>query len=368
MTELQMLAMAYVFFLGLIGVEMAISRIKADGGYRVSEMVVNIGHGVVYQVFDFLTKGLAAIPFLFVASLVTWDVLPADAWWAWLIGLIVYDLSSYWVHRHHHEIHALWAIHGVHHAAEDYNLAAALRQAAFQKVTAWPWRLPLALIMPIEMFIGIVVFDFLYQFLTHTRYVPKLGAIEWIFNTPSHHRVHHGRDAKYLDKNYGCIFIVWDRLFGTFAAEQEEPDYGLTKPLHTLNSVWGNFAIFSELVGATRRAVGSNKALVWLTGPAHLARLAPKHHGAAPRQHPDRLSSRRMRWYVGLSGLLIPPLLGWMMMKGDSWGFGLQLACAAWIVVSVVAAGGLLERRAWAWPLEAARVAAGVLAVGAVVL
>lgn len=367
MTELQMLAVAYLFFVALIAVEFAVSRLRKDGGYRVGEIVVNIGHGVVYQAFDFLTKGLMAIPFLAVAQLVTWDLLPADAWWAWVIGLIAFDFSSYWLHRHHHEIHFLWAIHGVHHAAEDYNLAAALRQAAFQKLTSWPWRIPLALIMPIEMFIGIVVFDFLYQFLMHTRYVPKLGPFEWAFNTPSHHRVHHGRNDKYLDRNYACILVVWDRIFGTFQEEQEEPSYGLTKPLHTLNSVWGNFAIFRELIAATQRARGFDRLRLWLAGPAHLARLVPGHRSSGPQTHPEALGTRSLRWYVGLSGLLIPPVLGWTLLVGDDWSLGFRVAMVAWLIVSVVAGGGLLERRRWAVPLEFARVAVGLAAMLVVV-
>merc|ERR1712185_263923 len=98
--------------------------------------------------------------------------------------------------------------------------------------------------MPLKMFVGLVVFDYLYQFVQHTQYVPKLGPIEWIFNTPSHHRVHHGRQELYVDKNYGGILIIWDRLFGTFQEEQEEADFGITMPPNSLNAVWGNFVLW----------------------------------------------------------------------------------------------------------------------------
>jgi sterol desaturase/sphingolipid hydroxylase (fatty acid hydroxylase superfamily) len=367
-TELQMLAMAYVFFLALIGGELAVSRFKQDGGYRLGETVVNIGHGVVYQVFDFLTKSIVAIPFLAVGTLVSWELLPTHSAWGWLAGLVLYDFTSYWAHRHHHEIHFLWAIHGVHHAAEDYNFAAALRQPAFQRVFAWLWRLPLALVMPVEMFIGLVVFDFLYQFVQHTRYIGKLGPFGWIMNTPSHHRVHHGIEATYLDKNYGGILIVWDRLFGTFQAEEAEPTPGLTKPLGSLNPLWGNVAIFAELWAASRTVVGSNKLWLWIAGPAHLERLAPNHHYSNPSTPPDQSIPLNTRWYVMLTAITVPALLGWTILVGDTWTVVSQLAAAGFILASAVSAGALLERSTWAVPLELTRLFAAASAIAVATL
>jgi alkylglycerol monooxygenase len=359
MTELQMLAVAYVFFLALIGVELRWSVSRGDGGYRLGEAVVNIGHGVVYQVFDFLTKSVVVVPFLLLGGLVSWQLLPSDAWWGWLVGLVLYDFCSYWAHRHHHEIHALWAIHGVHHAAEDFNLAAALRQPAFQRLTAWPWRLPLVLVIPGEMFVGLVVFDFVYQFVQHTRYVPKLGPIGWWMNTPSHHRVHHGRDEAYLDKNYGGILIIWDRLFGTFQPEQHEPSYGLTKPIRSLDAVWGNLAIGADLAAATKTVRGWSRAKVWWSGPADLEAVAP-HHASAPAgpAHDDRSVPAGLRAFVVIHGLAIPPVLGWMVMVGDAWSWAPRLALSAWIVLAVTSLGGLLQRRRWAVPLQGMLIAA----------
>lgn len=355
MTELQMLAIAYVFFVLLIGVEIAVSLARKDGGYRLGEVVVNIGHGVLYQVFDHFTKGLILVPFFALAGLVIWPLLPLDAWWGWLVGLLLFDLTTYWLHRHHHEVHVLWAIHGVHHGAEDFNLAAALRQATFQNVTGWLWRLPLALIVPFEMLVGIIVIDFLYQFLQHTRYVPKLGPVEWIMNTPSHHRVHHGREAKYLDRNYGGIFIIWDRLFGTFQAEEEEPTYGITRPVGSLNAAWGNLAIFAELADAARRVAGADRLRVWLSGPGRLAALCPDLPAPRAGGWSDAATPLPMRRYVIATAPLAPPLLGWMLLSGSTWSIGAQVFAAAVLVLSVVCAGGLLEGKRWAVPAEVAR-------------
>ncbi len=364
MNELHLLAMGYVFFLALIGGELAWSLRKRDGRYRLGEAVVNIGHGVVYQVWDSFTKVLVMVPFLWLAASTEWAKLPTDTVWAWLLGLLVYDFATYWAHRHHHEVNLLWAIHGAHHAAEDFNLAAGLRQATFQNVFKWAWKLPLALVMPVEMFIGLIVFDYLYQFLQHTQYVGKLGPIEWLMNTPSHHRVHHGTQAKYIDKNYGGILIIWDRLFGTFQAEEETPVFGVTKPLGTYNAVWANLAFYADLVAATGRAKGWDKLRVWFAGPDRLDALAPG--AAAAKPSPPVQATRAVRTYVLATALTIPPLLGALILLGEAWGLPLRLLMAGYLVLSVMNAGALLEGRAWATPLEHLRWAAAGLSLALV--
>jgi len=355
MNELHLLAMSYVFFLLLIGGEVLVSLRRRDGGYRLGEAVVNVGHGVVYQVWDSFTKVLVMVPFLWVGTQIPWETLPLGSPWAWLVGLIAYDFLSYWAHRHHHEVHLLWAIHGNHHAAEDFNLAAGLRQAMLQNAFRWIWKLPLALFVSIEMYVGLVVFDYLYQFLQHTRYVPKLGPLGWIMNTPSHHRVHHGRQPKYIDKNYGGILIIWDRLFGTFQAEEEEPEYGITTPLNTLNAVWANFAIMAQLAAATRRARGLDKLRLWVAPPGALSELAPGTIPTPPALRDESDTPLPLRIYVLGSSMFIPPALGWMLLSGDSMSGAVHLGVSALIVLSVVVAGGLLEGRAWAMRLDGVR-------------
>ena len=154
---------------------------------------------------------------------------------------------------------------------EDFNLAAALRQPLFSHLYSWIYRLPLALFMPVDMFIILVVVDYLYQFVQHTQYVPKLGPIGWIFNTPSHHRVHHGRNEQYLDRNNVGMLIIWDRLFGTFQAEEEEADFGLIHPVGTVDPIWGNLVFWQRLVDATRRASDwLTRWLIWCKVPGEL--------------------------------------------------------------------------------------------------
>ena len=165
------------------------------------------------------------------------------------------DFFYYWFHRWSHEVNAGWAAHIVHHQSEEMNLAVALRQSVFQGALSWVFYLPLALVgFPPAMFLTVSALNTLYQFWIHTRAIGKLGPLEWVLNTPSHHRVHHGRNPKYIDRNHAGSLIVWDRMFGTFQEEEEEPVYGITRPLASWNPVWANFHYWAELWRTARRA------------------------------------------------------------------------------------------------------------------
>jgi len=157
-------------------------------------------------------------------------------WWHWALAVIAFDFCFYWMHRLHHTVRIGWAGHVTHHSSERYNYATALRQSWTEHVTGIPFWLPMALIgFPAESVLLVYAFSLLYQFWIHTELVGTLGPLEWVLNTPSHHRVHHGSDLKYLDRNFGGTFIVWDRLFGTFQKEEERAKYGLIENIQTYN-------------------------------------------------------------------------------------------------------------------------------------
>jgi sterol desaturase/sphingolipid hydroxylase (fatty acid hydroxylase superfamily) len=164
--------------------------------------------------------------------------LPTDAWWTYALLFLADDFAFYWYHRVGHRVRIGWASHVVHHSSEHYNLSTALRQP-WVPMTALPFWLPLALLgFAPWMILGMQAVSLIYQFGLHTERIAKLPRpIELVFNTPSHHRVHHGANEIYLDKNYGGILIVWDRLFGTFQAEGERVRYGLTTNIGTFNPI-----------------------------------------------------------------------------------------------------------------------------------
>jgi len=188
----------------------------------------------------------------------------------WVALIVLQDLGYYWFHRMAHRVNVVWASHVTHHSSEEYNLAVALRQSSFQQFFSWPVYLPLAIIgFPPEWLAFTISINLIYQFWFHTREVSRLPLwVEAIFNTPSHHRVHHGINPQYLDKNYGGIFIVWDRLFGTFEPEVEEVRYGLTVPLASYNPIWANIHYYWYLIKASISAPDVLQAVrLWLAPP-----------------------------------------------------------------------------------------------------
>ncbi|MGW5668575.1 sterol desaturase family protein [Micromonospora sp. NPDC003776] len=225
-------------FLLLIIIEAVSYRFLPDDderGYEVRDTTTSLSMGLGSQLigvpWKLLTAGLYAG---------LWLVAPIHLspghWWTWVIVFFADDIAYYWFHRLHHEVRVLWASHVVHHSSVYYNLSTALRQS-WTPMTSLPFWLPLALLgIPPWMIFLQQSISLLYQFFLHTERVTVLPRpIELIFNTPSHHRVHHGSNAEYLDRNYGGILIVWDRLFGTFEPERAAARYGLTKNINTYN-------------------------------------------------------------------------------------------------------------------------------------
>ncbi|ODQ86606.1 sterol desaturase family protein [Mycolicibacterium holsaticum] len=255
---------AVPFFLLLLVIEWAAARKLAHdeqrapaGAYSRPDAWASISMGLVSigtsGVLNFVALLAYAALYAYVAP---WQ-LPANAWYTWVIAIVGVDLMYYLYHRIAHRVRLIWATHQAHHSSQYFNFATALRQKwnisgdVFLRAV-----LPLLGVPPWIVFASFSI-NLIYQFWIHTERIGKLWApVEFIFNTPSHHRVHHGMDQQYLDKNYGGIFIVWDRLFGTFQPETARPHYGLTKQVDTYNiwklQTYEYVAILRDVRGATR--------------------------------------------------------------------------------------------------------------------
>ncbi|UYV67305.1 AGMO [Cordylochernes scorpioides] len=221
-------------FAVVVILEQAVGLFK--GGIRINDSITSIFQGVLHLMFKVVLRGVDTAAYLWVYQHLRWTTLPWDSTATWLLAMIGCDLGYYWLHRASHEVNVLWGAHQVHHSSEEYNLSTALRQSVLQHQVTWMFYLPLAFIgLPPPIFLVHAQFNTLYQFWIHTQHVRSLGPLEYILNTPSHHRVHHGRNRYCIDKNYAGTLIIWDRLFGTFAPEEEEVVYGLTHPLTTFN-------------------------------------------------------------------------------------------------------------------------------------
>lgn len=262
--------LAIPLFLLLVAIEAVSYRFLPDDGERgfeVRDTATSLTMGAGSQVVGFPWK--AATVVVYAAAYTVTPLRPATSSpWTWLLLFLADDLAYYVFHRAHHRIRVLWASHVVHHSSLRYNLSTALRQS-WTPMTSLPFWLPLALIgIPPWMILLEQSISLLYQFFLHTERVDRLWRpIEWVMNTPSHHRVHHGSNQAYLDRNYGGILIVWDRLFRTFEPEGERVHYGLTKNIGTHNPLRVAFHEFAAIGRDVRDAAGVRDRLGYLFGP-----------------------------------------------------------------------------------------------------
>lgn len=284
LTGPQVIVLATPVFLALIAIEYAVGRARGRDTYRLNDAMSSIGLGVMSQVAGlFVVLFTLGIYSAVHARWALWD-LPADSPWVWLVALVAYDFFYYWHHRAGHRIALLWASHAVHHQSEDYNLSTALRQPSSAWLAGWIFYLPLALAgVPPLVFAVVALIDLLYQYWVHTQHIGRLGWFDRWFCSPSNHRAHHAVNERYLDRNYGGILIVWDRLFGTFVEEDErEPCvYGTRAPLRSWNPLWANLQVYVDLAKDSWRAERwADKLRVWLEPPgwrpADVARRWPK--------------------------------------------------------------------------------------------
>ncbi|MEZ4367371.1 MAG: sterol desaturase family protein [Kofleriaceae bacterium] len=273
-------------FLALIALEWAWARRHAEAtGYGGVDTVTSLGLGLANVGVSAVIKlaSLAWFAWLYQHRVV--DVVAEFGALAWLLLLVAEDLCYYAFHRSHHEIRLLWAAHVNHHSSQRYNLSTALRQSVTTPITAPIFWSPLALIgFPPWMIFTAQAWSLLYQFWLHTEAIDRLGPLEWVLNTPSHHRVHHGKNPAYLDRNHGGIFIVWDRLFGTFAVEDEPVRYGLTTDLTSQRPLTVAFHEFAAIGRDLARAPSLRAALAYVFGPPGWSADGPSQTARAIRE------------------------------------------------------------------------------------
>ena len=302
----QVIVLATPVFLLLIAAEFLWGWARGRNTYRLNDAFSSIGLGMLSQLTGalapLLTIGVYTAAF---EHLALWR---ADdfwtAWYGWLLALLFYDLCYYWLHRAGHETALFWAAHVVHHQSQDYNLSTALRQTSSGLLLGWVFYLPMALAGVPPLVFGVVALvDLLYQFWVHTEHVPKLGWFDRWFCSPSNHRVHHAVNDRYLDRNYGGVLIVWDRLFGTFQEEDERCVYGTRSPLDSWDPLWSNLEVYWALLQDSWHARSwADKLRVWFKPPgwrpADVATRFPKpafELAAVQRFHPPM--TRAVAWF-----------------------------------------------------------------------
>lgn len=360
--DLSPVIIAIPMYFTLMAVELVYESITNRKTYRLNDAITNISTGVLQQLsgtfLAILKVGLYLLMYEYCA-LFTLE----QTWLTFAIAFIAWDFCYYWEHRLAHEINLFWGGHSVHHQSEDYNLSVALRQSS----TAFIWGLPIYLPMAIfgvhpNHFLLAGGINLLYQFWIHTEHIKKMPKwFEALMNTPSHHRVHHGRDPKYLDKNYAGVFIIWDKWFGTFKEEEERPHYGTTKPLQSWNPVYANFAHYISLfqqVGKARSVKDGFLILFkppgWL--PDYLGGPAQPGPVADTYQKYNSRTNVQMNLYIFLQFLLALGFYALFFFKNADFDSSLKIAYAIWIVLTTLMFGFIFEiRRYWLATLEVIR-------------
>ncbi|MBJ19421.1 MAG: sterol desaturase [Deltaproteobacteria bacterium] len=358
------IALAIPAFFVLMGVESWIAKRKGQKLYRLSDSLNNLSCGILQRLAMLLCTVLLLVGYLAIYERWAFAELPADSAGVWIACFIGVDFFYYWYHRLSHEINFMWAAHVVHHQSEEYNLSVALRQSVLQPFHSMVFYWPLALIgFPPAVLAGCSAVNTLYQFWIHTRTIDRLGPFESILMTPSHHRVHHGRNPIYLDRNHGATFILWDKLFGTFQPEEEEVAYGVTKPLATWNPVWANFDYWADLLALARRSSRfTDRMRVFVAPPGWRPQelggfeepspipVPPPLYDPPVPLHLRRYASAQ---FIQLLGLSAPFLL---MADSASWmATALGCVAASWGLLGV---GAVLDGRNWAGACEWSRIVA----------
>ena len=257
-----------VFFL-MIGIEFIFGVIKGTNNYRLNDSIAAISLGLISRLPPLLNLGIQGVVWTYVATNLNMSLMPKDSWVTWVIAFLFYDLCYYWMHRMSHEVKVLWASHVVHHQGEEFNLSTALRQTSSGWLWKWNFYIPMFMVgIPGEVFFTVAAINLLYQFWVHTEHIKTLGALELIFITPSNHRIHHAQNPEYIDANYGGVFIIWDRIFGTYIPERDDlkPIYGTVKPLRSWNPIWSNLEIYHQMIRDTiHTKTLKNKIKVWFS-------------------------------------------------------------------------------------------------------
>ena len=347
-------------FLLLIIIEISAGIVRKKNYYRVNDAINSLSTGML-----FVTTSQIITFSVYTLMFNHWSLIRLDeqSIWVWVVAFVAKDFFYYWHHRMGHEINILWAAHAVHHQSEEYNLTTALRQTSTGSFFGWIFYIPMALAgIPPLVFVVVSLANLLYQFWVHTRHISKLGWFEWIFVTPSNHRVHHAKNRRYLDKNYGGVFIIWDRIFGSFEEEDEHYEpirYGTLKPLRSWNPFWANCHLYVDMWKDTLATNSWKERLtLWFRKTGY----RPKDI-AEPMSMPDihtyrnynPASSTELKVYASVQYALMILATTSLVAVSHIHPFWLNAMLTGLLGMNLVVIGWLLEKESGLQKLEAAR-------------
>jgi sterol desaturase/sphingolipid hydroxylase (fatty acid hydroxylase superfamily) len=347
------------FFLSII-IEFIWGRFKKTDFYNFEDTITNLNIGIGNQAFSTLLKVLLLTIYGYIYN----NIAPfkmENSVWSFILCFVVFDFIFYWAHRFGHEMNIFWAAHIVHHQSQEYNLSVALRQSWFHNALAFVLFLPIPFLgFDPLIFAAAAGFNTIYQYWIHTKYIKSLGVFEWLFNSPSHHRVHHATNPQYLDKNYGGTLIIWDRLFGTFQKEEETPVYGITVPLNSWNPVWANIHVFRDIINGWKKLkTFKSKFALPFKGPEYLGKLLGQKSDSNTAEKKFRTKvPLNMQIYVFFQFVVLTCGLVGYMNHFDELSTFYKLTMFTLIVLTTLNCGAIMENKKWVNIVEIVRFAA----------
>ena len=367
---MNLILIAVPFFFALILIELAYGKIKGTDYYRVNDGLTSLATGSINQLVN-LSKAL--IPFTVYVAIHQHSALfdLGDSALIWVIAFVAYDFCYYWNHRFGHEMNLLWAAHVIHHSSEEYNLTTALRQTG-SSFLSFIFYLPLALLgFDPLIIIAVGALNLIYQFWVHTRHVGKLGWFELFFVTPSNHRGHHAQNTVYIDRNYGGVFIIWDRLFGSYQEEldHDKPIFGIRGAVKSWNPIVVNLQVYRQLFqDALHTKSWWHKLTLWFrrTGwrPPDVIDAYPiaksddlSNFKKYQTEVPNALKAHCIIQYVATVAIALALSLNFSSMSLLE-----HMVIVAFAVISSVSIGALMENQHYAGVLEWLRLTILVIA------
>lgn len=357
--DVHLIQLAIPFFFLLILIELVLNRVFRTDYYDLNDSIADLSCGITQQITTVFYAAVYLSIYVAFYEHARLFTLPKTSWWVYLLCFMGVDLAYYWFHRSCHRINFFWGGHAAHHQSEEYNLTVALRQGTFSEPLALIFYLPLAILgfHPVLFFVCKEL-NIIYQFWIHTRMIGRLGAIEWVFNTPSHHRVHHGKNPKYIDKNHAGVFIFWDKLFGSFQPEEEEPIYGTVSAFSSWNPLWANVEHWFELYHSSRGFEHlSDKFKVWCMPPGWTPEQ-PNPHIPEVDASFEKFKTPlpfSLKVYVLLQFILVLVLSLAFLSLEPQLDLLVKAVSAGFLLVSMLTLSGIQSAKKWAFPLELAR-------------
>lgn len=345
------------FFIFLLLEYLLARRLKKTYIFKYESSIANLSIGIAERLLNLLISASFYGLFYWIYKYYALFAIP-NTWWVWVLLILTTDLIWYWYHRLGHQVNLLWAAHIVHHQSEEFNLTVAARITVFQAlIRNLFWCIMPTIGFHPAMVITILMIHGAYSFFTHTQLIGKLGWLEHILITPSLHGVHHASDAKYIDKNYGDVFVFWDKLFGTFQREEESPKYGLTHPVKSHSFLWQHFHYYLEIIAACRQADSIKAKLQIIFGnPATLDQDIRPVLEKRYLQHKAAISYRfKFRIYLNIQLTVCVALLTYTTAAYTYLDNADKLFIVVLILLTLINCGALLEQRKWIYYLECFR-------------